>query len=402
MTRQLVEIGSLGKVVTGDTPPKKNPEYYGSAYPFIKPTDMQVGQRYTYVYDECYSEVAYEKYRKKLIPEGATAVVTIGSIGQKLTLTHTACFVNQAVNAVIPNNEEFNSLYVYYLLKHNLNLVKNADTGASSGRENVSKSNFSKLQVLATLDTKEQERIAQILDGYDSLIENNQRRIALLEESARLLYREWFVNLRFRGFESAPLTLGVPEGWSKTPIVEQTTFLNRGITPAYNDSAPGLVINQKCIREGRLSMLPARRQSKDVKPERLIQTGDVLINSTGAGTLGRVAQVRSPVENCTVDTHVTIARPMSKEWATYFGQALLSLEPTFSAMGKGATNQLELNRADIGAIEIWRPPVAVALNFHELVSPMLEHAENLLSTNQKLVEARDALLPKLMSGEIQV
>lgn len=104
MTRQLVEIGQLGKVVTGDTPPKKNPEYYGSAYPFIKPTDMQVGQRYTYAYEECYSEAAYEKYRKKLIPEGATAVVTIGSIGQKLTLTHTACFVNQAVKDALNNS----------------------------------------------------------------------------------------------------------------------------------------------------------------------------------------------------------------------------------------------------------------------------------------------------------
>ena len=199
-----------------------------------------------------------------------------------------------------------------------------------------------------------------------------------------------------------PLTLGVPVGWSKAAIAEQTTFLNRGITPSYNESAPGLVINQKCIREGRLSMLPARRQSKEVKPERLIQKGDVLINSTGAGTLGRVAQVRSPVENCTVDTHVTIARPIGKEWATYFGQALISLEPTLSGMGKGATNQLELSRNDIGAIEIWHPPVAVAHDFHELVWPMLEQAENLLSANQKLVEARDALLPKLMSGEIQV
>lgn len=247
-----------------------------------------------------------------------------------------------------------------------------------------------------------QDRIVDFIAAYDDLIENNQRRIALLEESARLLYHEWFVNLRFPGFESVPLNFGVPVGWSKTPIAEQTSFLNRGITPAYNDSAPGLVINQKCIREGRLSMLPARRQSKEVNPERLIQAGDVLINSTGAGTLGRVAQVRTPVENCAVDTHVTIARPIGEEWATYFGQALISLEPTFSRMGKGATNQLELSRYDIGSIEIWRPAVAVAHDFHELVRPMLEHAENLLCANQKLEEARDALLPKLISGEIQV
>ncbi len=251
-------------------------------------------------------------------------------------------------------------------------------------------------------DLDVQDRIVDFIAAYDHLIENNQRRISLLEEWARLLYREWFVNLRFPGYESVPLTDGVPQGWSKTSIAEQTTFLNRGITPSYNESAPGLVINQKCIREGRLSMLPARRQSKEVKPERLIQTGDVLINSTGAGTLGRVAQVRSPIENCTVDTHVTIARPIGKEWATYFGQTLLSLESTFSAMGKGATNQLELNRADIGAIEIWRPAATVAQDFHELVWPMLAQSENLLSANQKLAEARDALLPKLMSGEIQV
>lgn len=251
-------------------------------------------------------------------------------------------------------------------------------------------------------DLEIQDRIVDFIAAYDELIENNQRRIALLEDSARLLYREWFVNLRFPGFESTPLNRGLPEGWSKTLIVEQTNFLNRGITPRYNDASQGLVINQKCIREGRLSLLPARRQSKEVKPERLIQLGDVLINSTGAGTLGRVAQVRTPIENCTVDTHVTIARPIGKEWATYFGQALISLEPIFSRMGKGSTNQLELSRNDIGAIEIWRPPVAVIHHFHELVWPMLEYAENLLSANQKLVEARDALLPKLMFGEIQV
>lgn len=180
MTWQKVCIGDLGRVVTGDTPPKKNPEFYGSAYPFIKPTDMRVGERFTRAYEECYSEAAYEKYSHKLIPAGATAVVTIGSIGQKLTLIETPSFVNQAVNAVIPDESRFDSLFVYYLLRHNLHLVKGADTGASSGRENVSKSNFSGLEVMAPADKDQQARIAGILGGYDELIENNRRRIALL------------------------------------------------------------------------------------------------------------------------------------------------------------------------------------------------------------------------------
>lgn len=247
-----------------------------------------------------------------------------------------------------------------------------------------------------------QRAIAVVLSAYDDLIATNQRRIALLEDAARRLYREWFVHLRFPSHESVPVKDGVPEGWCKKPIAEQTSFLNRGITPKYDDTAKGWVINQKCIRDGRISMEPARRQSKEVKPDRLIRSGDVLINSTGAGTLGRVAQVRAPIENCTVDTHVTIARPLDEGSSTYFGQALLELAPVFSEMGKGATNQQELSRSDIGAVEIWQPPQHLHVEFHRLVGPMLEQAEQLSVANLSLAKARDLLLPKLMSGQLDV
>lgn len=248
----------------------------------------------------------------------------------------------------------------------------------------------------------EQIAIRQVVALYDDLIATNQRRIALLEDAARRLYREWFVHLRFPGHESVPVKDGVPEGWRKTPIAEQTSFLNRGIAPKYDETAKGRVINQKCIRDGRISMEPARRQSRDVKPDRLVRMGDVLINSTGAGTLGRVAQVWSPIENCTVDTHVTIARPIDECASTYFGQALLNLEPVFSEMGKGATNQLELSRSDIGAVEIWQPPQHLYVEFHRLAGPMLVQAEQLSIANLSLQKARDLLLPKLMSGQLDV
>ncbi|MEN1579721.1 restriction endonuclease subunit S [Pseudomonas aeruginosa] len=251
-------------------------------------------------------------------------------------------------------------------------------------------------------ELREQQAVAFVLDSYDELIATNQRRIALLEGAARRLYREWFVQLRFPGHELVPVKDRVPEGWGKSSIAEQTSFLNRGIAPKYDDTAKGWVINQKCIRDGRLLFEPARRQSKDVKPERLVRLGDVLINSTGAGTLGRVAQVRSPLVDCTVDTHVTIARPLNDDSATYFGQALLSLESVFAQMGKGATNQLELGRADIGAMEIWRPPLEIQREFHRLAWPMLEQAEQLATANKALAKARDLLLPKLMSGQLDV
>ncbi len=402
MTRQLVEIGSLGTVVTGDTPPKKNPEYYGSAYPFIKPTDMRVGQRYTFAYEECYSEAAYEKYQKKLIPEGATAVVTIGSIGQKLTLTHTACFVNQAVNAVIPNNEEFNSLYVFYLLKHNLNLVKSADTGASSGRENVSKSNFSKLQVLATLDIKEQERIAGILDGYDSLIENNQRRIALLEESARLLYREWFVNLRFPGHGSHPRVDGIPEGWARKSIADmvqinpKTDFERDRIYPF----APMQALSECSmlieVTEERVISGGAKFQNKDTLLARITPCLE-----NGKTGFVQFLDEDKPVASGSTEFIVMRSESVSPYWVYCTARDEGFRKHAIGSM-VGSDGRQRVNPKCFDSYFAFQPPENVLNDFDETVEPMFKEIQLLSRMNQHLREARDALLPKLMSGEIQV
>lgn len=188
MKWETIQIGDLGKVITGNTPPRKNPEYYGDYKLFIKPTDIEIDTRYTPEPKECYSELAYEKYRKSLIPKGATCVVTIGSIGKKITQAHTDCFINQAMNAVIPN-EEYNENFVFYLLKNNLHQLKTFDSGTSSGRENVSKSSFSGIQVRVIIHLPTQQYIASLLSAYDELIENNLKRIKLIEEKVLVSYR---------------------------------------------------------------------------------------------------------------------------------------------------------------------------------------------------------------------
>ncbi|MCA9046375.1 MAG: hypothetical protein KDA69_18765, partial [Planctomycetaceae bacterium] len=228
------------------------------------------------------------------------------------------------------------------------------------------------------------------------------RRMALLEESVRLLYREWFVRLRFPGHEHTRIVDGVPEGWERRTLNKLTSFLKRRITPTYDDEAEGLVINQKCIRDGRVNLDLARRQSKQVPPERLIQLGDVLVNSTGEGTLGRVAQVKVIIPNCTVDTHVTIVRPVDDVARHYFGLAVMDWEPRFSTMGKGATNQTELSPATIGETEIVMPSHILLEQFELFAEPLYEQVTNLVNQNQKLRAARDLLLPRLMSSEIAV
>ena len=246
------------------------------------------------------------------------------------------------------------------------------------------------------------KEIASTLSAYDDLIENNQRRIALLEQAARLLYQEWFVRLRFPGHEHVRIVDGVPEGWEKTQIEDVVEFLGRGITPKYDDEASGIVINQKCIRNRLVNLGLARRQSREVPKDRLVRFGDVLVNSTGEGTLGRVAQFLDEIENCTVDSHVTIVRPARQIPMFFFGLSLGNLEEYLSTMGRGATNQSELSRTTIAQIPLVLPPTPLGKAFDDSAQASFLQITNLLGQNKRLKEARDLLLPRLMNGEIAV
>lgn len=109
--KKTITIGELGNIITGHTPPRSHPEYYGVYTPFIKATDIDESKKYTFHPDEYYSEEGFKKYQRSLVPKGATCVVTIGSIGKKKTKAHCDCFINQAMNAIVPNSN-FDEEYV--------------------------------------------------------------------------------------------------------------------------------------------------------------------------------------------------------------------------------------------------------------------------------------------------
>ena len=396
MTWAEIAIGDLGRIVTGDTPPRKNPEYYGSAYPFIKPTDMTVGQRLTMTYEEGYSEDGFAKYRKKLIPAGSTAVVTIGSIGQKLTWLHADCFVNQAVNAVVPDRAKFDSLYVYYLLKHNLNLVKQADTGASSGRENVSKSNFSALTVWACLDLNTQKQIAEVLDALDSSIEANQRRIALLEEAARRIYREWFMHLRFPGYESVPVKDGVPKGWQTLPLTECADFINGFAFKPEHQQEVGLpIVKIPELRDGVGSKTP-KNSGVSVPSRNHIDTGDVLFSWSATLLVNEWSE--GPA---LLNQHLFKVVPKHPAHKRLIRFAIEAAIPLLLGQSVGATMQ-HIRRSALDGHLMSVPDGTVTDAFAALVDPMMDMVLNLQGQNRHLRATRDSLLPKLMSGHLDV
>ena len=141
-------------------------------------------------------------------------------------------------------------------------------------------------------------------------------------------------------------------GWRKEKLDDVCILISRGISPKYIETGGVCVLNQKCVRDHRINYDLARRHdidSKAVKAERFIQAGDVLINSTGTGTLGRVAQVKTtPVEPTTVDSHVTIVRPKTGRFdQNFFGYILILIEGELKDAGVGLGGQTELSKMKI-------------------------------------------------------
>ncbi len=136
--------------------------------------------------------------------------------------------------------------------------------------------------------------------------------------------------------------------------------------------------------------------------DRQIRFGDVLVNSTGEGTLGRVAQVLTQLSNCIVDSHVTIVRPKHNVPIHYFGMTLKAWEVHFSTMGRGATNQTELSPTVIGNIEVTMPSKLLQDVFESHAEPLFAQITYLTAQNERLTRMRDLLLPCLISGKLSV
>lgn len=292
-----------------------------------------------------------------------------------------------------------NVRYLCYALNQQLQLLKTMSSGSTT--------KFLTLGMLHGLDIPlppigVQEYIVSVLAAYDDLIENNQKQIKLLEEAAQRLYKEWFVDLRFPGYETTPIVDGIPEGWEIGKVADFSDILRRGISPAYSENGPYVVINQKCIRNTVVDFSEARRQEKKFAPELNLVDCDTLICSTGAGTLGRVGQVFGNHPNTTFDSHVTLVRASNSDAKQYLYYYLKSMQQYLQSMGKGSTNQLELNRATIQELELLVPSLKIKKAFEGQAQPIHDQITALTTQIILLQEARNAMLPKLMNGEIEV
>lgn len=287
--------------------------------------------------------------------------------------------------------------FIYYFLQ-TLHL-ENFDVGSSN--PTLNRNHLHKIRVL--FPKEQQKKIAAILSAYEELIENNRRRIELLELMAEELYREWFVRFRFPGYQQVMFERTVPQGWELQKLGCLCHLIKRGITPKYSDDSLRLVINQRCIRNGGVDLSVARQHDTKVPAEKIIQYADALINSTGVGTLGRVSVVEFEPDNLTCDTHVTICRANPKKVNPYFLACTVArLQQHFENLAVGSTGQTELGREEIAKVKILLPPEDLQMEFAKRISSFWMAKIALADTLKNLAEQRDQLLTRLISGKLPV
>ena len=186
--------------------------------------------------------------------------------------------------------------------------------------------------------------------------------------------------------------------WSDKPLLELCSYINRGSAPAYIEAGGVLVLNQKCVRDQRVSFLEARRTDQERKlviADRMLQLLDILVNSTGVGTLGRVAQLVALPEPATVDSHVTIVRPdPAAVDPRYLGFAVRLYEREIEALAEGSTGQTELSRARLGAF-----PVPLAPEKEQrAIAHILGTLDDKIELNRRMSETLEAIARALFKS----
>ena len=237
--------------------------------------------------------------------------------------------------------------------------------------------------------------IIAILRPIDEKIECNNAINDNLMQQAVAIFKSWFV-------EYSPFDGIAPKEWKTVNLEKITVLICRGIAPKYSNNSNQTVINQKCIRDHMIDLSQARTHTPKVINEKWLRFGDLLINSTGDGTLGRTAQVWFQPQNITVDSHVTIVRPAKENLIFYIGLWGILHEREIECLHTGSTGQTELPKERVKALELHLPDNGTLDRFNTLIAPMAAAIVSKQNENNKLATLRDALLPKLMSGEIDV
>lgn len=380
------KIGDLGKIITGKTPPTKNQDLWDGNIPFITPRDLQNGKTVLCT-ERTITSNGIKVMQSVKLPPKSVCVSCIGNIGY-VAMTYSECISNQQINSIIVNSNN-DADFVYYLMKSLHSTFKNYE-GQSTTLSILNKKHFSDIDIcIPPLDI--QKKIAAILSALDEKIAINRAINDNLQQQARSLYKSWFIDFD-------PFGNTMPADWKNGRLKDVLKLKRQSIKAGSNTVLPYLPID---IIPMRTFALTGFKPNEDAQSSLITFDKDDIIIGAMRVYFHRV--VIAPCDGITRTTCFTLS-PFQKD---YLGFALLCCDQDSSidyaqSTSKGSTMPYAIWKGGLGDMEIVIPSQKIARKFNELILPMIRQIQNSYFENSRLRELRDGLLPRLMSGEIDV
>lgn len=394
MSWETVKLADLCTVITkGTTPSNIGADFTNRGINYIR-SEMITNAKYIVSDGMLYiSNETHEKLKRSQLQKGDILFSMAGVyLGKTAVLREedVPANTNQAVALIRINSLKCNLEYVYYFLNLPETVTKVNTVSGQAAQPNINLKQIGNIEIcLPSLEN--QNKIVDILSAYDDLIENNQKQIKLFEESAQRLYKEWFVDLRFPGHETTSIIDGIPQGWKRERLVDiadvQYGYSFDGAM--FNSDGKGMpIIRIRNIPDG----ITKDFTTEEADERYIVENGEIVVGMDGGfhinswnGSKAYLVQ-----RSCCI-------RPQDSNMKGYLLQAIYEPIKFFESTIQGAT-VAHLGKKHIDTITVLTAP-------EEMYKPFQQYFNKrqlLLNQNQRLAEARDRLLPKLMSGELEV
>ena len=420
------KLGEIGHIITGKTPSSKNPEQWGNRMPFVTPTDFDTYNKNISSSIRYLSKEGIIAFQKKVLPVGTVIVTCIGSQMGKVALNKKECVTNQQINSIVPYSE-FNSDYIYYVISSMQDYLRNLATGGST-MPIINKSNFEDITIKAP-DLPTQTAIAEILSSLDDKIELNNKINQELETLAQTLFKQWFIDFEFPNEDGEPYKssggemidseLGeIPKGWELGVLDDLIDFSNGN---AFKSSELLNEPENECYhvfkmghikKGGGLNADGTKSYFEKSKAQKLqkfvLRVGDLLMCMTdmkgNVALLGHTALMNEN-DKYIVNQRVGLLRPKNDIGIDYPYLYILTNSSAFIDELRSRANsgvQVNLSTSEIKLSKVLLPPKEINISFDKIVKPFYDSIFNSINENRELKTLRDTLLPKLISGELEV
>ena len=396
-----LRVSEFADVYSGGTPSTGNPDYWDGDVAWVTPKDLSthagvyIGQG-----DRCITEQGLSQSSACLLAADTVILSSRAPVGY-VAIAQSPLATSQGCKNLRCKDGIAHPLYVYYLLKNNTSILQSHATGSTY--KELSTSRLKNITLPLPENIADQITIASILSSYDDLIENNRRRIRLLEQAARMLYEEWFVRLRFPGHEHVLVDAGLPAGWTTRRIAEVCDTVGGG-TPStqvseYWDGDVTWVVPSDVTRNDCLALLDSERKitEKGLRESSAKIVPPATILMTSRASVGFFALMDR--EAATNQGFINII-PRNESLRMYLLFNLMNRVSEIRSNAKGTTYP-EISKGRFRAMDVIVPESSVLKQFSHITSDLVRQARCLKRSAARLADARNLLLPRLMNGIIE-